>query len=82
LIFLDSFFLFYLFFNLLDELSVEDRNKFKEITLDIERKIRQFKDLNNSSIIWRGIEYDLVIKNFLIFIFFFKKVKLKNFFLI
>jgi len=51
---------FFYFKIILDELSFEDKQRFKNLTTDIYRKIKAFKDLHQFSIVWRGLEYQCV----------------------
>jgi hypothetical protein len=43
-----------------DELTIDDKQKFKMLTLQVEKMIKLIKDKNSYYIVWKGLQYDWV----------------------
>ena len=44
----------------LDELTFDDKQKFRMLTLQVEKMNKLIKDKNNYYIVWKGLQYDWV----------------------
>ncbi len=49
-------------FIFLDELTPEDKERFKIATKEVEKNIRTFKQTNLMNIVWKGLYYEWVSK--------------------